>query len=237
MWIIVPLIVVQLLIFAVLITLFRRIMNQNVVTATKHLDELNQDYQEKEKKVSVEIEKARLKAQETINQAEEEALKLKTEIVERTQKEREELIAQARTQADEIIQQADKSRKQLLMDIEDRIAKEGVVKACELIQVALPEELKRLVHEHWVEEVVAGGFQELQRLKISEDIQEIKVVSAFSLTEEQKKKIFNRLKDFFGQQIPLKEEVDPKVVAGIVIHIGSLVLDGSLKNKIQQNLR
>jgi len=31
--------------------------------------------------------------------------------------------------------------------------------------------------------------------------------------------------------------VDPKVVAGIVITIGSLVLDGSFKNKIQEKAR
>ena len=45
---IVSLIILQLLIFAVLISIFKKIMTQNVASATEHLDELNQDYEKKE---------------------------------------------------------------------------------------------------------------------------------------------------------------------------------------------
>jgi len=46
-----------------------------------------------------------------------------------------------------------------------------------------------------------------------------------------------KLKSLLSTDIPIKEEVDPRIVAGMVIHIGSLVLDGSLKNKIQEKAR
>jgi len=44
------LIVLQVVIFVVLITVFRNVMNKNVVSATKHLESVSQDYSEKEKK-------------------------------------------------------------------------------------------------------------------------------------------------------------------------------------------
>ncbi len=44
---IVSLIVLQVLIFGGLILVLRKILTQNVVLATKHLDELNQDYTKK----------------------------------------------------------------------------------------------------------------------------------------------------------------------------------------------
>jgi len=231
------LIFLLLLIFAGLVFLFRRVMTQNVVLATQHLEELNQDYTRKEKEVTRQLEEARLKSQELISRARDEAEKLKIEIIQNAEKERDSILKQARTHSEEIIQQADKSRQQLLSDLDERIAKEAIKKACELIQDTLPEQFKRLVHTHWVEDLIEGGFTKLERLHIPENIEEVEVVSAFSLTEEQRKDLTKKIKATLGREVALKEEVDEKVVAGLVINIGSLVLDGSLKNKIQEKAR
>ena len=234
---IVSLIILQLLIFAVLIFVFRKIMSQNVVSATKHLDELGQGYNEKEQRLNKELEEAKVKVQEMISKAQEEADQLKNQILQETEKEKDSIIKDARSHGEEIIQQAEKSRQQLLAELEERIEKEAINKACELIQDTLPEQFKQVVHAHWIEDLIENGFSQLERLRLPEDIKEAKVVSAFSLNDEQRKKLSKKLKDALGRDLALKEEVDPKVVAGIVITIGSLVLDGSFKNKIQEKAR
>ena len=147
------------------------------------------------------------------------------------------LLQETHVQAEELMQQADKSRQLLLDDIKDRIAREAVDKACELIQETLPEQFKLKVHEHWMEELMEGGFAQLERLKIPEDIKEVKIISAFALNEGQRKNLTKKLKEALGKDITLKEEVDPRVVAGFIIHVDSLVLDGSLKHKIQERAR
>lgn len=234
---IVPLIALQIVIFAVMIVVFRRIMTQNVVVATKHLEEMSRDYTEKEKKVTRELEEARQKSQEMISRAQEEAEKLKVEIVKHAEEERDALVKQARTTSEEIIQQADKSRQQLLTEIDERIGREAIKKACELIQGTLPQELRETVHTHWVEDLIENGFKQAGKLHLPEDVQEIVVESPFALTEEQNKKLIRVIKEAMGRAVTLRVQIEPKVVAGLVIHIGSLVLDGSLKNKIQENAR
>jgi len=231
------LIFLLLLIFAGLVFLFRRMMTQNVVLATQHLEELNQDYIKKEKEVNRQLEEARLKSQELIDKARSEAEKLKMEIIQNAEKERDSIVKQARTNSEEIIQQADKSRQQLLSEIGERITKEAVNKACELIQDTLPDKFKQEVHTHWVEDLMEGGFTKLERLRFPQDLDQVKIISAFALSEEQRKNLSRKLKAILGREIILKEEVDPKIVAGLVIVIGSLVLDGSLKNKIQEKAR
>jgi len=231
------LIFLLLLIFAGLVFLFRRVMTQNVALATQHLEELNQDYTRKEKEVTRQLEEARVKSQELVSRSREDAEKLKIEIIQNAEKERDSILKQARSHSEEMIQQADKARQQLLSDLEERIAKEAIKKACELIQDTLPEQFKRLVHTHWVEDLMEGGFTKLARLHIPEHIEEVEVISAFSLTEEQRKDLTKKIKATLGREVTLKEEVDEKVVAGLVINIGSLVLDGSLKNKIQEKAR
>jgi F0F1-type ATP synthase delta subunit len=231
---IVALIVLQLLIFTGLIFIFRRIMTQNVVMATRHLDELSHDFNLKEEDLNRQLQEAKLKTQELIARAQEEAEKLKMEIIKGAEEERDKIIKNSRTHAEEIIQQADKSRQLLLSELDDRIAKEATNKAFELIQNTLPENLKKTVHTHWVEDLIENGFSKLERLHIPEGMKEAKVTSAFNLTDDERKKLSKKIKDSLGEGITLKEEIDPKVVAGIVISIGSLVLDGSLKNKIKE---
>lgn len=235
--VIVSLILFQVFIFVGLIFMFRRIMTKNVISATRHIEELNQDYAKKEQEINRQLEEAKLKSQEIICKAQEEAERLKTQTIKEVESERDKIVGQARTQSTEIIQQADKSRQSLLLEIEERIDKEAINKACQLIQDTLPEQFKENVHLHWVEELIENGFSSLERLRIPQDLQEVKVICAFPLNAEQRKNLLKKLKDVFVREVTLKEEVDPKVVAGLIISIGGLVLDGSLRNKIKERTR
>jgi F-type H+-transporting ATPase subunit delta len=88
-----------------------------------------------------------------------------------------------------------------------------------------------------MEELLEGGFSQFERLKIPPGVGEIKITSAFPLNDGQRKNLVKKLKDALNRDITLKEEVNPKIVAGFVVTIGSLVLDGSLRNKIQEKAR
>ena len=158
------LIILQVLIFAGLIFMLRKIMADNVVSATRHLDELNQDYAKKEEEVSRQLEQIKAQTQEMLKNAQDEAAKLKEQAASETEKKKEEIIVQARTQADEIIQQADKSRQKLLADLDGQISKEAITKACELINYTLPEKFKQDVHAHWIEELIDSGFAGIENL-------------------------------------------------------------------------
>lgn len=231
------LIILQVLIFAGLIFMLRKIMTQNVVSATRHIEELNQDYLKKEEEVTRRLSEVQLQAEEMLNKARKEADDYKAEITRQTEAQRQEIIKQARQQGDEIIQQAEKSRQALLSELDERISKEAINKACELIQYAIPDKFKLDVHTHWVEELIENDFGRFQNLRLPEDIQEVKIITAFSLSEQQRKALSRKIKEVFNRDISLKEEVDPKVCAGLIITMGSLVLDGSLRNKVQEKAK
>jgi F0F1-type ATP synthase delta subunit len=233
---IVLVILLQVIIFIGLIAVFRRVLNQNVVSATQHLEELNEEYDKKELEVSKRLEEAKLKYEEVMAKAQEEAEREKTKIIKEAESEKDKVLTAARSGSEEIMQQADKSRQLLLAELEQRIAKEAINKACELIQNTLPQNFKRGIHSQWVKELTEGGFSQLTQLRIPEGIKEVKITSAFSLKEEERKELSKKLKKLLSRDVVLKEEIDPKVVAGLIVNVGSLVLDGSLKNKIQEQV-
>ncbi len=234
---IVSMLVMMVVIFGALILVLRKVLSQNVSLATRHLEELNDDYAQKEADLKRQLDDVRQKADEIVRKAQEEAAQAKAQLMKDAEAQKAKLLQETHTQAEELMQQADKSRQLLLDDIKDRIAREAVDKACELIQETLPEQFKLKVHEHWMEELMEGGFAQMERLKVPEDIREVKITCAFALNEGQRRNLIRKLKEALGKEITLKEEVDPRVVAGFIIHIGSLVLDGSLKHKIQERAR
>lgn len=234
---IISLVLFQFLIFGGLIFLLRRVLTKNVTDATKHLEELSHDYSQKEQRLNQQLEDAKEKSQNIIRDAQQEAERLRAQNTKDLENQRDMILNQARAQSGTIIQQADKSCQALISELEVRIGKEAINKACELMQATLPEKFRQEVHLYWVKELLEDGFNQLKHLQFPGDISEIKVTSAFPLTEEQRKNLSKKIKDALGYDAQLKEEIEPKVVAGLIISIGSLVLDGSLKNKIEEQAK
>lgn len=234
--IIISFVVFEVIIFVVFILIFRRIMTKNVTSATKHIDDLSQDYTKKQEEAAFRIEEAKQKAGEVIAKAQQDAEVLKADAGKELEIEKERIIREARAQSSEIISQADKSRQFLISEMEQRITKEAAVRACELMHDVLPEAFRLSAHNYWVDELFESDFSQFAHLRFPEDNRQVKITSAFVLVEAQRKKLSKKLKEALGFEIDIKEEIDEKLVAGIIITIGSLVLDGSLKNKIKSGV-
>lgn len=231
------LIVLEVVIFVVLVTVLKRVLMRNMASATQHLDGLNEDYARREEDISRRLREADKKAQDIVSKAQGEAERLKLKTIKDAREEKDRILQQAHLSGDEMIQQADKSRQLLISELDEKISKAAVEKACEIVKSVLPEGFKHDMHLQWVQELVKTGFANMDRLRIPEDTKEIKITSAFALTEDERKPLAKKLKEALNHDIVIKEEVDPNLVAGLVITIGSLILDGSLKNKIQEHVK
>ncbi|MDD5129690.1 MAG: F0F1 ATP synthase subunit delta [Candidatus Omnitrophica bacterium] len=230
-------IVLLLLVFAVLVFLFNKIMDQNVSSATQHIDELNQDYTKKDEDITRRWEEAKQKAEEIIRQAQEEGEKTKMELIKGAEAEKEQILKQARVKSEEMVAQADKSCQALISEVDQRIAKEAMNKAVGLIHDVLPDKFKQSVHNEWVDGLIAGGFNHFNNISVPDNVSEVLVISAFSLTGAQRQQLIQKLSSVLNRPITLKEEIEPKLVAGLTIKIASLVFDGTLKNKIMEKAR
>ncbi len=225
------------ILFIGLIVMFRKIMTENIDLATHHIDELNKDYTKKDEDITRRWEEVKQKAEEILRQAQEQGEKTRADLIKNAEAEKEEILKAARIKSEEMVSQADKSCQAMLSEIEQRVAKEAMHKAVGLIHDVLPEKFKLNVHNEWVDGLIANGFDRLNNLSIPKDVSEVLVMAAFPLTEAQRKELTQKLSKVLSRPITLKENVDPKLVAGLSITIASLVFDGTLKNKIMEKAR
>ncbi|MFC1515078.1 F0F1 ATP synthase subunit delta [Candidatus Omnitrophota bacterium] len=221
-----------ILMFFIFVFVFRRIMNRNVNTAVQHLDEINQDYMKKQDEITKKLQEAEDTAQKTLSQAKDEALKMRQDLIKQTKDETEAAVKKARQEANDIIEQAEKTRHALISELERKIATESIKKATLLVAQTLPEESRSQIHSRLVEEMLTAGLKEVDRLGISANLKEAKLMTAAALTPKAKDAFADGLKAKISQDLSLIEEIDEGLIAGCMVVLGSLVLDGSLRFKI-----
>ena len=81
-----------------------------------------------------------------------------------------------------------------------------------------------------IREAFAASVDEIHNRK------KVTVISSVRLDEGMMKKLGDRLKDVFKKDVVLEEEIDEKILGGIIIKIGDTVIDGSLAKDLR-NIR
>ena len=69
---------------------------------------------------------------------------------------------------------------------------------------------------------------------VEEGVVEVEVVSATALAPESEKKIAARVQQATGRRVELTPRVDPGILGGLVLRIGDVIVDGSVKARIRQ---
>jgi F-type H+-transporting ATPase subunit delta len=62
----------------------------------------------------------------------------------------------------------------------------------------------------------------------------VQVISAIELDEGTLRHIGEQIGEGTGQNVELSSEVDPEILGGIVLRVGNLILDASIKNRLNQ---
>jgi F-type H+-transporting ATPase subunit delta len=68
----------------------------------------------------------------------------------------------------------------------------------------------------------------------AEGLRHVQVQSAFAVSAVQQKALASVLKQHFGSEVELSVEKDQSLIGGIKIHAGDIVIDGSIRGKLEQ---
>jgi len=62
----------------------------------------------------------------------------------------------------------------------------------------------------------------------------VQITSAVALGEETVRSIGDRISEQTGQTVELSSRVDPDLIGGIVLRVGNVILDASIRNRLNQ---
>jgi len=95
-----------------------------------------------------------------------------------------------------------------------------------------PEKSIEFIHHQMVTEFIDKA-KEFDLSSIELDVDEVAIRTAFNLKEDIIEKLKAILVSKYNRPIDVKEVVDNELIAGLILHIGSLRLDGALSDALK----
>lgn len=229
-------IISQTVVFAIVFFVLRHLMYKNTMSAVNRLqlvDEENLARIEEMKQKIKEIEDEYLRRKE---QLVEDIRSSREQAEAEMKKEKEKIMAKANQESGHIIAFAKKMESNAEQIINERLEAKAFEYAGELTKRVFSERMQKDLDEKLVEELILE-ISELDASRISIDANDVELVTRYPLKPEQRTKISGLMTKKMGHKIALKEDVNKDMVGGIVLKLGSLVIDGSIENKIKEAAR
>lgn len=214
-----------------------RLLGKQATQAADRFASLSEEIENKKSEVKKMIRDAELNAGRLTAAAQNECEKLKSQTMEENQQLRLNAVKEARTEAERIVNDAIKARDGIRIELEGQLHVRAVDSACDLVLNVFPEALRLDIHRYWLNELLDHGLEALDRFDSREKIKEISVESAFPLSEEERAKILSCVEKKVKLELQLKEQVDSRLVGGLRLKLGHLVLEASLISNLTEAAR
>lgn len=159
--------------------------------------------------------------------------KMKSDLEASAEKHREELVTKARTDAEEIITKAQNAADGIRLEIEKQMEIRIIDHAVTIIGGVLTKRARVSLEKDLLEEFLEQ-LKNVDMSKISQDIKKADVVTSLGLSDPELKRISDEVKVRSGRLFEFHSKVDASHIAGVVIHFGSLQLDGSLRTAVKE---
>lgn len=228
-----PLILIQVITFVVIIIFLRLFFYRHLSFALRRLQQLHQQNLDKEVALNKELERAKQERKLEVDKGREEAKRLKEFAQIETEKIRQEAVLKAGQEAGRILQDANIEKERLKKEATAQIEESAVSLATEMIRQLFSKKLIEALHLKLVDELIEE-LRKLDKKQFQVKVNKIQIVTSCPLLDNQKAAIGNILFDKAGHQAELEEKIDEAIISGLIINLGSLVLDGSLSNKLRK---
>jgi hypothetical protein len=227
------LILAQAVVFAVMVVGIRQLLLSDTLKATNKLREAEGELGKKEESVRKRIEENEAEFRRKNAEAQETLTRTREAMEKDLAKSRETMIEEAKKERDRIIDEAvrnkDKVRQELAREAETRT----LDYAGKIYEMVFSADLGRKLDYAFLEELLTA-LDEMDASSITVDAPAVEVECSHPLDEAHKKRIQDIISAKFDVSLGVHETPNADLIAGVKIKLGSLEIDGSLRNRFRE---
>ena len=229
------LLIIQTITFVGIFFLLRFLFSRHLNAALARLNTLHEENLVKEQQLVEEIKRAKDEGDAEIKRAKDEASLIIEEARNEGVRLRMDLEDQAKIQVTKIIAdgniEAERSKEKYLKETEAH----SLDLAMQLVEQLLSEKEKENMQQEFISEIISE-IAKLSKDQFSIVSDKVRVSSSQLLRKDQKENLQLVLKEKTGRDMLFEEILKKDLIGGLIVEIGGLVIDGTLKNKLQRIL-
>jgi len=227
------LIIAQLAIFVILVIGLKRLLMGDTQLATAKLREVEADLGRKEEAVRKRIEDNEAEFRRKSAEAQEGLTRTREAMEKEVARTRDGLLDEARKERDRIVDEANRSKEKLRQELARQAQAQTVEHARRVYEMVFSEELGRKLDHSFLDELLVA-LDEMDSSSITIAAAAIEVVCSHPLEPVHKERLREIVSRKFGVALEVRESIDPELIAGIKVKLGSLEIDGSLRNRFNE---
>jgi len=227
------LVVIQVATFAALLLALRALFSRNLNRALKRLQTLHEETMVKEAQLKEELQRAQQERAAEVERGRQEAAAVLDAAKREAQAVRANAETQAKQESQRIVARGREELERLRAHLASEIENDALHLSTEMIRYTFTEDGKAEFHRHLIDGLITE-ISRLEKDRFSVHAEMASVTSSFPLTDHEKQRLRRVLSEKLGGDVGLTEHLDPELITGLVVQIGGLVIDGSLKNKLRK---
>ncbi len=228
-----PILVAHGVVFGALVLGIRRLLLQTALKAVRGVQQAESEVRKKEGAILRQIEehdkefaRRQAEAEETLErrrrQSEADVNQMRDKLIEEAKLESRRIIERAR-------QNEENMRQQLVLEMEGL----AMNQAGQMLDMVLSEAVIGALHRCLIEELF-DALDEMDTEGITVEADAVTVRSSQALADDHRERLHAILKNKFNAETRIETVVDPELMGGLALKLGSLEIDGSLRNRLRE---
>lgn len=227
------LVIIQVITFFAIVLVLRKLLYAETERETQRLRVLREENARKEKELAEKIRSSETAYREKISRADEEIRERKASAEKEAEELERTLTAKAKEEAERIVSTAVNTREKMRDEVANEFQKKAPALATQIFREHLSSKVKEITHRELLKEVVAE-IKKADKTRFKVKAKKGELVSAFPLVRGEKKELVSAVCARAGRKIVFDEKQDKNLVAGVMVKLDTLVIDGSLENRLRQ---
>lgn len=227
------LILFQVVTAAVIIGALYLFFGSQVKIALSRLQVLHQESMEKEEVINRELERAKIQAQSEISRSQEEAKNILDSARANAEKTILESEERGQLEAKKILAEAEEKIKHMEKEVLASVDAKAVALAQDLIKYTFSQKGYAALQAQLIDDLIED-FKAMDNSRLGPNVDQAEVDTPVALSPVEKQRLAEVLSAKMGHPVALDEKIDDSLISGLVIKLGGLVVDGSLKNKLMR---
>ncbi len=229
-------IVIQIITFSLIVFALRKMLYSDSARESRRLRELSNENLRREREITRKEQETEKLFAEKIASANAEVIKIRLKGESDVEELKKSLIADAEQEAAGILKSALSDREKIKEELSLETKSQVPLLALRIMKDALSEPVRELIHRELVLEVIHKS-RELEKEQASSSLRAVEIVSARALTKTEKENLLEALFGARGKRPPVEEKLDNDLIAGLLVRLDTLVIDGTLRDRLERMAR
>jgi len=229
----IPIIIMHVVVLIVLMGFIRLIIVGHAKRATTRVKQVEDEVRKKEEDIKREIEEHEKDFSEKKAEAERQLQSQREEAKREASRLKEQSIAEAKKESQKIIEQAHKNEQKIREQIARQMEEKTVEYGGRVFKLVFSDLMTGDLNKQFINELI-DALDEIEKGAITVDSAEATIITSHPLQADQKQRLESVLREKFNEQTTITESTDETLLGGLILKMGSLEIDGSLRNRYQE---